>query len=227
MKRLVPACLVVLALSSCAVGVRQTATGITGGGATLNGKVLSTTGGPGSWYIEYGTTTARTQKTPTRTINFVANESKPVSEPVDGLTEGTAYHFAVCAEDGENPGEPFCSPDQVFTTRAPATLDCQPGTQTFQSAGGSGDTKSVTCTASGDSLTTGTVSISGAGAPNYSASDDCDDITLAPAASCTMTVTFSATDFSVHQADLSVPHDGANGETHVQLIGINTGNPPS
>jgi hypothetical protein len=221
-KRLVPACLVVLALSSCAVGIRQPAAAITGSGATLNGKVLSTTGGPGSWYIEYGTTTARTQRTPTRPIDFVASESKPVSEPVDGLAEGTTYHFAVCAEDGENPGEPFCSPDQTFTTRAAATLDCRPGTQTFQSVDGNGDTKSVTCTASDDSLTTGTVTISGTGASHYSASSDCDNITLAPATSCTMTVTFSATDFSVHLADLALPHNGANGETHVQLIGINS-----
>jgi hypothetical protein len=103
-------------VSSCAVGVRGPATDITKTSATLNGKVLSTTGGPGSWYIEYGPTTARTEKTPTRTIDFVANELKPVSEPVSGLELGTKYHFAVCAEDSENAGDAFCSRDQTFTT---------------------------------------------------------------------------------------------------------------
>lgn len=107
-----------LVVSSCAVGVRGSATEVTTTSATLNGKVLSSTGGPGSWYIEYGPTEARAEKTPTRTIDFEASEIEPVSEPVDGLEPGTIYHFAVCAEDGENPGEPFCSPDKTFRTHS-------------------------------------------------------------------------------------------------------------
>jgi hypothetical protein len=113
------ALMVALTASSCAVGVRQPATDITDTSAVLNGKVLSTTGGPGSWYIEYGPTLARTERTPTRDIDFVVNESEPVSEPIDSLEPGTTYHFAVCAEDSENPGDPFCSPDQTFTTYDP------------------------------------------------------------------------------------------------------------
>jgi hypothetical protein len=121
-----------LVVSSCAVGVRQPATDITDTSATLNGKVLSTTGGPGSWYIEYGPTEARTEKTPTRTIDFAVNESEPVSEPVDGLEPRTTYHFAVCAEDSENPGDPFCSPDQTFETDFdPASTDAVTGTASF------------------------------------------------------------------------------------------------
>lgn len=115
-------------LSACAVGVRQPAGDITTTSATLNGKVLSTTGGAGSYYIEYGPTPARTERTPTRTIDFVANESHPVSEPVDGLDPDTTYHFAVCAEDGDNPGDPFCSPDQTFTTHPPIGEDSVTGT---------------------------------------------------------------------------------------------------
>jgi hypothetical protein len=46
-----------------------------------------------------------------------------VSEPVSGLEEVTTYHFAVCAEDGENPGDAFCSPDQTFRTTTTATSD--------------------------------------------------------------------------------------------------------
>ena len=107
-------CLIALAGTGCAVGVRQPATDVTAVSATLNGRVLSTTGGPGSWYVEYGPTPARTDRTPARAIDFEVNESEPVSEPVSGLEPGTTYHFAVCAEDGENPGEPFCSPDQTF-----------------------------------------------------------------------------------------------------------------
>jgi hypothetical protein len=116
------AIVVAVVVSSCGVGVRQPATNITDTSATLNGKVLSTTGGPGSYYIEYGPTAARTERTPTRTINFDADQSYPISEPVDGLEPGTRYHFAVCAEDSENPGNAFCSPDQTFTTDSDATL---------------------------------------------------------------------------------------------------------
>jgi hypothetical protein len=105
-----------LVVSSCAVGVRQPATSITATSATLNGKVLSTSGGPGSYFIEYGLTQARSEKTPTRPITFTVNTIYPVSEPVEGLDPGRLYHFAVCAEDSENPGDPFCSPDQTFTT---------------------------------------------------------------------------------------------------------------
>jgi hypothetical protein len=118
-------------VSSCAVGVRQPATEITMTSATLNGRVLSTTGGPGSWYIEYGLSSARTERTPTRTVDFVVNEIEAVSEPVIGLTPGTIYHYAVCAEDSENPGDPFCSPDQTFTTRHdPAHRDSAVGSGT-------------------------------------------------------------------------------------------------
>ena len=118
-------------VSSCAVGVRQPATEITTTSATLNGKVLSTTGGPGSWYIEYGPTPARTERTPTRAIDFEVNAIEPVSEPVDGLEPGTTYHFAVCAEDSENPGDPFCSPDQPFTTEPDHAGDSIVGSGSF------------------------------------------------------------------------------------------------
>ena len=110
----------VLAGPGCAVGIRQQATGITGEGATLNGKALSTTGGPGSWFIEYSQlpqpATPTTETTPTRTVDFVAGEARPVSESVHGLAPGRAHYYRVCAEDGENPGDPFCSPFQSFRT---------------------------------------------------------------------------------------------------------------
>ncbi len=104
------------AVSSCAVGVRKPATYVTDISATLNGNVLSVDGGPGRYYIEYGTTLARTDRTPTRPITFVEDEIYPVSEPVQDLTPGTTYHYAVCAEDESNAGDPKCSRDQTFTT---------------------------------------------------------------------------------------------------------------
>jgi hypothetical protein len=106
-----------LVASGCAVGVRQPASDVTKTTATLNGTVLSTTGGAGEWYFEYGITTARTQRTPARPIDFEPEEIVPVSEAIAGLSAGAVYHFATCAEDADNGGEAFCSPDRTFHTR--------------------------------------------------------------------------------------------------------------
>jgi hypothetical protein len=121
MKRLaltLSAVVVGVVVSSCAVGVRGPAIEITQTSATLTGSVLSTTGGPGSWHFEYGTTEARTERTPSRAIDFEVGTLVSVSEPVEGLEPGTIYHFAVCAEDSENPGDPFCSPERTFRTQS-------------------------------------------------------------------------------------------------------------
>ena len=119
-------CVVGMVVSSCAVGIRQAATEITTTSATLNGKVLSTTGGPGSWYIEYGPTAGSRRRTPTRTIDFVVNESNRCPSHRRARA-ATTYHFAVCAEDSENPGDPFCSPDQTFTTDSDPAADSVSG----------------------------------------------------------------------------------------------------
>jgi hypothetical protein len=105
-----------LAVSSCAVGVRQPASEIGDTSATLNGKALSSTGGAGSWFIRYGAADPLDEQTPAREVEFGAGESRSVSESVDGLEPATTYRYAVCAEDGENPGDPFCSPTQLFRT---------------------------------------------------------------------------------------------------------------
>jgi hypothetical protein len=119
-----------LGATSCAVGVRQAATDVGKTGATLNGKVLSTTGGSGGWYFEYGTTPARAERTPDRSIDFDGTFSHAVAEPVDGLEPGTIYHFAACAADEENPGDAFCSPDQTFRTRYDPQLRLEPYCET-------------------------------------------------------------------------------------------------
>jgi hypothetical protein len=108
---------VAIFFSACAVGVRRPASEVTTTSATLQGKVLSTTGGLGAYYMEYGPIRGQTEQTPRRPIDFVVNESHAVSEPVTELDPGTTYRFAVCAEDMVNWGDAFCSPEQTFTTR--------------------------------------------------------------------------------------------------------------
>ena len=113
-------CLIAVVGSGCAVGVRQPATTSGRDGATLHGNVLSTTGGAGKYFIEYSErpyrANATTKRTPAKDVEFVANELQPVSEPIEGLRPGRAQYYAVCAEDSENPGDPFCSPFQSFRT---------------------------------------------------------------------------------------------------------------
>jgi hypothetical protein len=98
------------------VGVRAPASLVSETTATLNGSVLSTTGGPGSYDFGYGPTSSPQRRTPERPIDFEAEESEQVSEPVEGLQPGTVYRYYVCAEDGETPGDKFCSPPQTFRT---------------------------------------------------------------------------------------------------------------
>ena len=113
-------CLLALVATSCAVGVREPASLVSETTATLNGSVLSTTGGPGSYEFRYSPTSIGLRRTPERPIEFEAEESEGVSEPVDGLQPGTAYRYYVCAEDEENPGDKFCSPPQPFRTAGPS-----------------------------------------------------------------------------------------------------------
>jgi hypothetical protein len=88
----------------------------------LNGKTLSTSGGPGRYFFKYGPTATYGHETPGSEIPFAANQLTAVGEPINGLKVGTTYHFALCAEDGENPGDAFCSRDQTFTTDADPNL---------------------------------------------------------------------------------------------------------
>jgi hypothetical protein len=108
-----------LVLTSCAVGVRGPASDIGDTSVVMNGEVFSSTGGPGSWFIRYGTSDPLAEQTPARSVEFDAGELRSVSEQVEGLDPATTYRYQVCAEDGENPGDPFCSPTQLFRTTAP------------------------------------------------------------------------------------------------------------
>jgi hypothetical protein len=109
-------------VSSCAVGIRGTATQITTDGAVLNGRVLSTSGGLTSYYFEYGQGD-QLQQTPGHTLDLTKGFTEPVSVPVDGLEPGQPHRFRVCAEDSENPGDPFCSPFRNFSIDEAAGQD--------------------------------------------------------------------------------------------------------
>jgi hypothetical protein len=107
----------VATLCGCALGINRPASQITANSATLEGEALSTIGGEGSYFVEYGATSGdSTQATPTRGTSFVVGQPDQVSEPVDGLEQGRGYRYRVCAEDSQNRGYPVCSPFQDFVT---------------------------------------------------------------------------------------------------------------
>jgi hypothetical protein len=115
------------ASSSCAVGIRGAATEIGTQAALMNGGVVSTTGGLVSYHFEYGQGDAL-QATPGQTLDLAAGGTEPVSEPVSGLEPGRTYRYRVCAEDSDNPGDPFCSPFRAFSTVEPVGQDYAIGT---------------------------------------------------------------------------------------------------
>jgi len=124
-KRLFPtlsAIVVAVVVSGCAVGVRGNATQITTDGAVLDGRVVSTSGGLTSYYFEYGRGD-QLQQTPGRVLDLTEGFTEAVSVRVEGLEPGGPYRFRVCAEDSENPGDPFCSPSRSFSIDGAAGQD--------------------------------------------------------------------------------------------------------
>ena len=114
--------LVAAVAAGCGVGIRGTATQITTSSALLNGRVVSTAGGPTSYYFEYGRD-GQLQQTPEGSIEVAKGFAPRVSAPVEGLEPGGPYSFRVCAEDSENPGDPFCSPFRTFSIDEAAGQD--------------------------------------------------------------------------------------------------------
>jgi glucose/arabinose dehydrogenase len=105
------AVLVAAGLAGCSVTER--ATSVTETGATLNGYVHPR-GGPGTWWFEYGETTAYGNQT-THEDAGTEQQLKPVSTRVTGLTPDTTYHFRLC-DLHEGDADPQCGEDRRFTT---------------------------------------------------------------------------------------------------------------
>jgi hypothetical protein len=114
-------CVLGLLASSCGVGVRQPASGITETSATLNGKAVSTAGeGSGSYFFLWGVAGATAASSGVKPVQFGADGTQPVSYAADRLLPGVVYGYEVCVADSENPGfGGGCSPLQTFRTAGP------------------------------------------------------------------------------------------------------------
>jgi Tol biopolymer transport system component len=103
--------------SGCSLGAPRAPSEVTASSATLNGYVFSTEKDADiQYWFRYGPTTAYSSQTPERTLHIPAEpnyyEPHPISEPIDGLTPWTDYHYQVCT----TPPRTGCfSGDEVFT----------------------------------------------------------------------------------------------------------------
>jgi hypothetical protein len=91
------------------------ATGVGEGAATLTGTVDSR-GHSTTWFFQYGPTAAYTMRTSSRSQSS-SSGARSVSEPIAGLTAGTAYHFRIVATNGV--GTSYGA-NSAFTTAGPA-----------------------------------------------------------------------------------------------------------
>jgi Tol biopolymer transport system component len=103
--------------SGCSIGVPRPPSDVTASSATLNGYVFSTEKDVDvQYWFRYGATTAYGSLTPERTLHIPSEpnyyDPHPISEPVEGLTPWTDYHYQVCTA----PPRIGCfSADEVFT----------------------------------------------------------------------------------------------------------------
>jgi hypothetical protein len=97
------------------------ATGITGNGAKLNGKV-NPNGAATTWFFEYGTTTGYGTKTPVKNAGNGTKASN-VNATVGGLSASTTYHYRLVAT---NPSGTTDGADQTFTTSGPPVVQTGP-----------------------------------------------------------------------------------------------------
>ena len=109
--------LLALAFAGCAIGTPGAPTGVSGTGATLHARVLSTVDGPTTAWFSYGegTDPAAWSDTDQQTVDVTSRDSYPVSAPITGLTPGATYHWRVCAQDEQvSPPVKICSQNQTF-----------------------------------------------------------------------------------------------------------------
>jgi hypothetical protein len=107
----------VVVLAACAYGVSGGADQITPASARIHGQVGDTDAGWASYWFEYGTTEAYGRAFfPTQVEIGASDATLPVSALLGNLTDGTEYHYRLCAEERYGNQEPVCGEDRTFTT---------------------------------------------------------------------------------------------------------------
>ncbi len=112
-------CLAVLAgcaalVTGCAAGTTGFPDAVSVDAARVNGSLRSSTGGPTSYWAQYGRTTAYGSETAHQSETLVKDTPRSVTLTITGLERNTAYHYRVCARDAEGGG---CGQDRLLTTQ--------------------------------------------------------------------------------------------------------------
>jgi DNA-binding beta-propeller fold protein YncE len=133
-----------MAATGCGGAFLSKPTGVTTTSATLNGLVVSTGDGAGTYHFEYGRSSAYGQATPARAVDFGSVSWHSVAETVSGLAAGTTYHYRLCVYDGDAGAGTQCSRDAALTT-----IDTGPATAFAYVLGAPGSLHQLALTATG------------------------------------------------------------------------------
>jgi hypothetical protein len=111
------AALLAVACTGCATGLTGSPETISDDGAVLQGHVVSNSGGPVQYWVEYGPTRAYGAESAHQTIAVAQNAPTPVEVRLTGLNRSATYHYRLCARDGDQQGGSGCGEDRRFTTQ--------------------------------------------------------------------------------------------------------------
>jgi hypothetical protein len=101
-------------LAACDYGEATSATYVADTTAQLDGRLHNDSTGSLSYWFEYGPTRELGSRTASGSLTFTSAGTKPVSQTVFGLEEGTTYFYRLCARNPDGGG--MCGAAQVFTT---------------------------------------------------------------------------------------------------------------
>jgi parallel beta-helix repeat protein len=104
--------------TGCAASQTGSPIDVSDSGATVTGRLLSSTGGQVEYWVQYGLTTAYGSENGHQTVDLEQNVPHTVIVGIAGLARSTAYHYRLCARDSQQTGGPGCGADRTFTTQS-------------------------------------------------------------------------------------------------------------
>jgi parallel beta-helix repeat protein len=109
---------VVVLGTGCATAQTGSPLSVAPDGATVAGKVVSSTGGQIEYWAKYGPTTAYGSESPHQTVSATKAQVITVFPAIAGLQRAARYHYRVCARDSQQQGGPGCGQDRILTTQS-------------------------------------------------------------------------------------------------------------
>lgn len=149
------------------------------------------------------------------------NESCTVSVRFNPTSAGSKSATLTFGHNGSGDSAATLTGIGLAPVASPSTTEIDFGQVVM---GDTSDPETVTLTNTGTAnLVIGTTSVSGPGSDSFDVTDDdCAGATVAPDASCTITVTFTGGDSGTTTASLSTIHNATDSPTVISLTGIST-----